>query len=106
MITEETVLKALETVNDPEIGIDVVNLGFIYNVKIEEGDKVTVAMTLTMKGCPLHASLKSNAEDAIRRLAGAREAEVNIVWDPPWNPKMMSDKAKGKLGFSSDMLEE
>lgn len=106
MITEEAVLKALESVNDPEIGIDVVNLGFIYDVKIEPDDRVTVAMTLTMRGCPLHGSLKAEAEDAIRRLAGAREAVVNIVWDPPWNPKMMSDKAKGKLGFSSDMLEE
>jgi metal-sulfur cluster biosynthetic enzyme len=105
MITEQAVMKALETVNDPEIGIDVVNLGFIYDVKIE-GDTVTVAMTLTMKGCPLHASLKSNAEGAIRKLAGAKEATVNIVWDPPWNPGMMSDKAKGIMGFSPEMLEE
>ncbi len=93
MITEEKVLEALKTVEDPEIGIDVVNLGFIYDVKIA-GEQVIVAMTLTMKGCPLHASLKQSAASAV----------VNIVFDPPWNPNMMSAWAKDKLGFSPDML--
>lgn len=104
MITEESVLKALESVVDPEIGIDVVNLGFIYDVKIE-GDRVDVAMTLTMRGCPLHSMLQQQAEDAIVKLAGASSAEVRIVYDPPWNPNMMSQMAKDKLGFSSDMIE-
>ncbi len=103
MITEEAVLKALENVEDPEVGIDVVNLGFIYDVKIE-GDKVLVAMTLTMKGCPLHTTLKANAEEAIRLHTGASVAEVKLVFDPPWNPNMMSAKAKEKLGFSPDMM--
>jgi metal-sulfur cluster biosynthetic enzyme len=97
MITEENVYEALKSVVDPELGVDIVNLGFIYDVKIEE-DKVTVAMTLTVKGCPLHATLKKQAEEAIVRETGAREAVVNLVWDPPWNVSMMSDEAKKKLG--------
>ena len=104
MITEESVLKALENVIDPEIGIDVVNLGFIYDVKIN-GEKVDVAMTLTMRGCPMHSTLKDQAEQAIVKNAGAKSAEVRIVYDPPWNPNMMSQTAKEKLGFSPDMME-
>ena len=103
MITEEAVLEALKTVDDPEIGIDVVNLGFVYDVKIE-ASAVIVAMTLTMRGCPLHATLKQNAEQAIVKHTGASSAVVNIVFDPPWNPNMMSPAAKEKLGFSPDML--
>ncbi len=104
MITEESVLKALETVVDPEVGIDVVNLGFIYDVKID-GDAVNVAMTLTSQGCPLHADLKLSAENAIRQIAGASQADVRFVFDPPWHPRMMSAAAKERLGFSSDMLD-
>ncbi len=104
MITEESVLKALENVIDPEIGIDVVNLGFIYDVKID-GEKVDVAMTLTMRGCPMHSTLKDQAEQSIIKNAGAKSAEVRIVYDPPWNPNMMSQTAKEKLGFSPDMME-
>lgn len=100
MITEESVYDALRTVLDPEIGIDIVNLGFIYDIKIE-GDKVSVAMTLTIKGCPLHSTLKSQAEEAILKSTGASSADVRLVFDPPWNPAMMSDQAKAKLGMGS-----
>ena len=98
MITEESVYKALGTVIDPEINIDIVNLGFIYDVRID-GDKVSVAMTLTIKGCPLHATLKRLAEEAILKYTGAASAEVKLVFDPPWNPAMMSDMAKERLGM-------
>lgn len=100
MITEESVYKALKTVIDPEIGIDIVNLGFIYDVQIE-GDAVKVAMTLTMKGCPMHATLKQQAERAILEHTGASSAEVHLVFDPPWNMGMMSDMAKKKLGIDA-----
>lgn len=79
------------------------NLGFIYDVEIE-GDKVKVAMTLTTRGCPLHSTLKQQAEQAILDHTGASSAEVEIVFDPPWNPNMMSPEAKQKLGFDPDML--
>lgn len=100
MITEESVLKALETVIDPEIGVDIVNLGFIYDVNVE-GDGVNVAMTLTIKGCPMHATLKKNAERAVLEHTDATSAEVKLVFDPPWNPAMMSDMAKKRLGIGT-----
>ena len=100
MISEETVYKALSTVLDPELGIDIVNLGFIYDVKVGS-DSITVAMTLTTRGCPMHSTLKQQAEDAVVQETGASSVEVNIVFDPPWNVNMMSDMAKEKLGIGA-----
>jgi metal-sulfur cluster biosynthetic enzyme len=101
MISQESVYQALKTVVDPELGIDIVSLGFIYNVKIE-GDSINVDMTLTTRGCPLHSTLKQQAEDAIRQSTGVTEVKVEIVFDPPWNVEMMSAEAKKKLGLSSE----
>ncbi len=103
MITEESVYHALETVLDPELGVDIVNLGFIYDVRIN-GDTVAVAMTLTIKGCPMHSTLKKNAEEAILKHPEAKHAEVNLVFDPPWNKAMMSAKAREKLGIKIDVV--
>ncbi len=101
MITEESVYNALSTVMDPELGIDIVNLGFIYDVRIDN-NVVSVVMTLTTKGCPLHSVLKKQAEEAILEKAEASEAEVQLVFDPPWNKNMLRDMAKKKLGISSE----
>jgi len=103
MITEEQVYDALKNVIDPEIGIDIVNLGFIYDVKIED-DSVSVAMTLTIKGCPMHSTLKQNAEEAILKHTNAKQAEVRLVFEPPWNKAMMSDEAKKRLGIETDVI--
>ncbi|MBC8278381.1 MAG: metal-sulfur cluster assembly factor [FCB group bacterium] len=105
MLTEENVKEALSKVIDPEIGMDIVSLGFIYNVKIDE-DKIDVDMTLTTRGCPMHQLLSKQAEDAVKNLDGVTDTEINLVWDPPWTPKMMSPAAKDKLGFSDDMIED
>lgn len=99
MITEKSVFQALNNVMDPELGIDIVNLGFIYDVKIVDNE-VAVVMTLTTKGCPLHSSLKRQAEEAILEKTGASKVEVIVVFDPPWNPSMLSEMAKQKLGIS------
>ena len=105
MITEEKVRDALSEVMDPEINIDIVNLGFIYNIDIE-GNDVQVDMTLTTRGCPMHNMLGQAVVSALNKIEGVGKASVRMVWDPPWNPKMMSDEAKQKLGFRDDMLEE
>jgi metal-sulfur cluster biosynthetic enzyme len=103
MIKSEEVYSALQTVIDPEIGIDIVNLGFIYDVSID-GDRVDVAMTLTIKGCPMHATLKKQAEEAILNNTDAKEVDVRLVFEPPWNKQMMSDEAKQKLGVETDVI--
>jgi len=105
MITEETVKEALSKVMDPEINIDIVNLGFIYNIDINGAD-VTVDMTLTTRGCPMHNTLGQSVVSALNNIDGIGKASVKMVWDPPWNPKMMSDAAKQKLGFSDDMMAD
>lgn len=98
MITEEAVLKALSKVVDPELGIDIVSMGFIYSIDVE-GDRVKIAMTLTTRGCPLHSTLTKQAEEAVLADTGASGAEVSLVFDPPWNTDMMSPAAKEKLGI-------
>ncbi len=105
MVTEEQVKEALSKVIDPEIGIDIVNLGFIYDIRID-GGIVDVDMTLTTRGCPLHQTLGKQAEDVIKDIEGVEQANITMVWDPPWNPTLMSDAAKKRLGFSDEMLNQ
>lgn len=99
MANEGQVWDALRTVIDPEIGINVVDLGLVYSVEVS-GDQVRVAMTMTTQACPLHAYLTEAAEAAIRQVApDVAAVQVDMVWDPPWSPAMMSDEAKQKLGW-------
>ena len=96
---DEQVWNALRTVIDPEIGINVVDLGLVYSVEVS-GDQVRVAMTMTTQACPLHAYLTEAAEAAIRQFApDVAAVQVDMVWDPPWSPAMMSDEAKQQLGW-------
>lgn len=97
-LTDEIVYGALKGVYDPEIPVSIVDLGLIYDVAISSGNNVNLKMTLTTPGCGMGAMIAGQAEDAIRE-AGASNVLVEIVWDPPWNPDMMSDAAKEKLGI-------
>jgi metal-sulfur cluster biosynthetic enzyme len=88
-LTETTVLDALRQVLDPEVGMSIVDLGLIYDVAIT-GDRVRVAMTLTSAGCPMSESIRGGAELALLNLAGVTEAHVELVFDPPWHPAMIT----------------
>jgi metal-sulfur cluster biosynthetic enzyme len=96
MITEEQIFQALSEVRDPELPFSIVDLGLIYDVSIEN-DTVGVKMTLTTPGCPMHTTIREEAEQALRKLPGIKDTKVEIVWDPPWNPDMMSEEARRKL---------
>jgi metal-sulfur cluster biosynthetic enzyme len=99
MVTEENVMAALGTVNDPELMLPLVDLGLIYGVDIKESD-VVVTMTLTTPACPLNQYIGGQIEEALReQVPGIQNIGVNIVWSPPWNPSMMSEDAKMELGF-------
>jgi metal-sulfur cluster biosynthetic enzyme len=98
VVTKNDVLVALREVMDPELGVSLVDLGLIYDVDVAE-DKVDVKMTLTAPGCPLHSVMRQNAHNRISRMEGVNKANVQVVWDPPWKPEMMSEKAKKQLGF-------
>lgn len=98
MVTKEQVLEALKNCYDPEIPVNIVDLGLIYDLKVD-GGSVYVKMTLTAPGCPAHVFLKEQVEQEILRIPGVERAEVEIVWDPPWTPERMSEEAKRQLGF-------
>lgn len=98
-MTEEVVYAALQEVMDPELGINIVDLGLIYGVEIEDGH-ISVVMTLTTPGCPLHASFKSEIEDALwRSFPGLQGATVELVWTPPWTPERISPEGRAELGL-------
>jgi len=94
---EQTILAALRQVIDPEIGCNIVDLGLVYSYAFNAG-KVTVAMTLTTPGCPMHESISWGVKNALMNIEGITEAEVDIVWDPPWNPSMMTEVGRRMTG--------
>jgi metal-sulfur cluster biosynthetic enzyme len=98
-MTRDDVLEALRQVDDPEIGINVVDLGLVYAVDVA-GDRVRVTLTMTSQACPLGPHLVQTAEAAVReRVPGAREVVVELVWQPPWTPERMSPQARRQLGW-------
>jgi len=99
MPTENEVLEVLKQVDDPEIGVNVVDLGLVYAVDIHETGEVDVKMTLTAPGCPMHGTISRTAEMAVETLDGVKQAKVEIVWDPPWTPERLSDEGRRLLGF-------
>jgi len=98
MATKADVINVLNNVHDPELGISVVDLGLVYQVDIAD-DMVRVTMTLTVPGCPLHNVIAGSARQALRNLPGVKNAVVEMVWDPPWHPMMMSERARRQLGW-------
>ena len=99
-ITEEVIYAAIKAVIDPGLGINIVDVGLIYSVDIEEDGRITITMTLTTPGCPLHASFAQEIErvlwQSIPELTGVF---IELVWDPPWNPIMISPEGRALLGI-------
>ncbi len=98
-LTQETIFDALRQVNDPELGINLVDLGLIYGVEIE-GGKVQIDMTLTTPGCPMHSFIARQAWLAVNNLPGVTETVVRIVWEPRWTPERLSPAARAQLGWN------
>ncbi len=96
---KENILGALETVVDPELGVDIVNLGLVYDVDMDEQGKTEVTMTLTSMGCPLAGTIVEQVKNALYDIPEVKEVEVNIVWSPPWTKDKMSRIAKIALGI-------
>ena len=94
------VLEALSQVYDPEIGIDIVNLGLVYDTELDDAGLLSIDMTLTSPYCPLGPIIESQAHAVCAGLPGVRDVRVNLVWNPPWDPRTMaSDEAKLELGI-------
>ncbi|NIO23328.1 MAG: DUF59 domain-containing protein [Candidatus Aenigmarchaeota archaeon] len=97
-LTKEEVIKVLRNVVDPEVGINIVDMGFIYGVEIK-GKKVHIKMTLTTPGCPMHSMFVHEVKQSLESAFDDVEVQVEVVFDPPWTPEKMSNEAKKKLGF-------
>jgi FeS assembly SUF system protein len=99
MVTKEAVMAALRECYDPEIPVNIVDLGLVYGVRIHDS-LVEVDMTLTAPGCPLSTMISEDVRSKVEQLEGVENAVVNMVWEPPWTPDRMSDAARKSLGFS------
>ncbi len=98
-ITKEDVLNALKNVVDFELGLDVVSLGLVYEVEVDDQNNVKVLMTMTSPMCPLAGLILSDAEEAIKKIEGVGNVEVELTFDPPWSPERMSPELKAKFGI-------
>ncbi len=96
---EQRVIDVLRTCYDPEIPVDIYQLGLIYAIAIDPSNNVSIRMTLTSPGCPVAGSLPPEVEQKVQSIMGVNSAKVELVWDPPWNPSMMTEAAKLQLGF-------
>jgi metal-sulfur cluster biosynthetic enzyme len=107
-VTEQDVLSALKSCYDPEIPVNIVDLGLIYSVVFaaapaenpeEAKQDVTVDLTLTSQGCPEHVNISAQVKSSLEQLPGIRDAKVNVVWTPPWTPERLSPEARKQLGI-------
>jgi FeS assembly SUF system protein len=96
---EQEVIATLQTIFDPEIPVNIYELGLIYSVGVSPGGGVEIKMTLTSPACPVAGSLPPEVEEKVRQVPGVTEARVEVVWDPMWNQDMMSEEARLQLGL-------
>ena len=98
-LTEEAVITALKTVKDPEIPVNIYELGLVYTIDINPENEVKVIMSLTAPGCPVAGEMPGWLADAIEPIPGVKQVDVELTWEPPWGMDMMSDEARLELGF-------
>ncbi len=97
-VTKEDVYNELRKIIDPEVGFNLVEMGLIYDVKVDEDCNVEITMTLSTKSCPMHQMIVQWVEDAPKRIEGVKDVKVNLVWEPEWNISMAEDNVKKALG--------
>ena len=95
----ETLVEACRTVYDPEIPVNIFDLGLIYTIEVSDENEVSIAMTLSAPGCPVAGDMPGWVAEAIEPIAGVKQVDVALVWEPPWGMDMMSDEARLELGF-------
>ncbi|HIN34771.1 MAG TPA: metal-sulfur cluster assembly factor [Dehalococcoidia bacterium] len=98
-VTLESIYEALKTVYDPEIPVNVVDLGLVYDVQLKDTGDVYIQMTLTFPGCGMGPYIGQQAEWAVQELDGVEEVQIEMVFDPPWSPELISEEARSQLGI-------
>jgi metal-sulfur cluster biosynthetic enzyme len=99
MLTTEVVQKALRQVKDPELGLNIVDIGLVYGVEVNDQGDVRVKMTLTSPGCPSGAEIMQDAKQVVEGLEGAGRVDIDLVWEPYWTPERMDPRVKAFMGF-------
>lgn len=99
-ITKEQVKETLKKVVDPEVGLNLVDLGLIYDIEVTPENVINIKMTLTTKGCPMHEMMLTSAKRTVQNTLKAKEVNLNLVWEPAWTPERLSSEAKKKLGYT------
>lgn len=99
MVDEKKIVSVLKTIYDPEIPVNIYDLGLIYTINIDDQNYIHIGMTLTSPNCPVAESLPIEIRDKINVIEGVEYVKVEILWEPPWNPDMMSEAAKLELGY-------
>ena len=99
-VTEDAVQAALRRVLDPEIGLNIVDLGLVYDLQIGEDGEVRIEMTLTTPGCPLHDAIDGAVQRALGTVPGVNGVHVDLVWAPPWTPEMITEEGRRALGWA------
>ena len=98
----EPIMAALGTVYDPEVPVDIVQFGLVYGLDINKDGDVTLTMSLTSPSCPAAQTIPKECETKIKSVSGVKGVNVNVVWDPPWGPEMISPEGRKKLGMDAD----
>jgi metal-sulfur cluster biosynthetic enzyme len=98
MVTEDQVREALKQIEDPEVGLNIVDLGLIYDIEVD-GSTVNVSMTLTSPGCPVGPQLLNGSQMVVKELEGVEEANIQLVWEPFWSPDRINPEYRAILGF-------
>lgn len=96
IVTKEEVIDVLKTCYDPEIPINIIDLGLVYGIEVK-GDRVDIKMTLTMSGCPMGELIIENVKRKVEAIDGVKEAKIELVWDPPWTPDRISEEAMKRI---------
>ncbi len=105
-ISDDEIINALKSVTDPELGVNIIDLGLVYRIDIDDEGEVQLYMTLTSPGCPAGPEIKGGVNDALVAMDGIHKVNVQFVFNPPWSPSMMSNEAKDELGLDYDDEDE
>lgn len=99
MINKDNVIEILKTVFDPEIPVNIWDLGIVYNIEITENNDIIITMTMTAPNCPISEMILDDVKTSLSNLEGVNDIKINLTFDPPWSPNMMSEEAKLQLGL-------
>ncbi|GHO83618.1 metal-sulfur cluster assembly factor [Dictyobacter formicarum] len=98
--TRALIAEALRHVYDPELGVNVIDLGLVYAIDVNANGHATIDMTLTTPGCPMHEALSDGVEAALQGIPGLTSREIHLIWEPPWDPSRMTEEGRRLLGFN------